>query len=249
MTDVPEAPTPDVPAVAARGPRLARTRRWLRGVGVVLASVVAAALVAALAIDVGPSLKGQAERRGSALIQRPLHIGRLSVNLLRGHFTFEDLRIEGLTPADEPFFTAKTIVVILPWWTLARGEIFIESVTIDDWRMVIASLPGQPEQLHQDPDRRPAHRAQALHHDHPTGAREERRAGVHRLRGALEHHRTQPRCDRGPAERLPRRGTLPERHRHDHELRAHVGEPLGRVQDRWRPGPRSTGSTSSQMAR
>ncbi len=142
MTDVPEAPTPDVPAVAARGGRLARTRHWLRRAALVVISLVAAALVAALAVDVGPSLKGQAERRGSALIQRPLHIGRLSVNLLRGHFTFEDLRIEGLTPADEPFFTAKTIVVILPWWTLARGEVFIESVTLDHWRMVVDSFPN-----------------------------------------------------------------------------------------------------------
>jgi hypothetical protein len=142
VSDAPETPAPDASAKVVRGLRFARARRWLRRLGVVVVSIVAAALVAALAIDVGPSLRTQAESRGSALIQRPLHIGSLSVNLLRGHVTIGNLVIEGLTPADEPFFTAKKIVVVLPWWTLARREIFIESVTIDDWRAVIASYPG-----------------------------------------------------------------------------------------------------------
>lgn len=142
MSDAPETPAPDPSAVVVRGLRFARARRWLRRIGIVLVSILAAAIVAALAVDIGPSLRRQAETRGSALIQRPLHIGTLSVNLLRGHVTIGDLVIEGLTPTDEPFFTAKRIVVVMPWWTLARREIFIESVTIDDWRAVIASYPG-----------------------------------------------------------------------------------------------------------
>lgn len=142
MPDAPETPTPDVPAQVTRGRWPARVGRWLRAIGIVTVSILAAAIVAGLAIDVGPGLRRQAETRGSALIQRPMHIGRLSVNLLRGHVTLEDFTIDGLTPQDEPFFTAKKIVVVVPWWTLARREVFIESVTIDDWRAVIASYPG-----------------------------------------------------------------------------------------------------------
>ena len=62
-----------------------------------------------LAIDLGPSLRGLAEREGSKRLQRPLHIGGLSVRLLRGEFIVERLRIDGLSPSDAPFFVAERI--------------------------------------------------------------------------------------------------------------------------------------------
>src|SRR3712207_7555170 len=57
---------------------------------------VAAFLVSVVTIDLGPSLRARAEREGSKFIDRPMHIGRLSVHIARGRFAIEDLRIEGL---------------------------------------------------------------------------------------------------------------------------------------------------------
>ena len=71
-----------------------------------------------LAIDLGPSLRGLAEREGSKRLQRPLHIGGLSVRLLRGEFIVERLRIDGLSPSDAPFFVAERITVGMPWWSI-----------------------------------------------------------------------------------------------------------------------------------
>ena len=47
-----------------------------------------------------------------------MHIGRLSAQLTPGVFVVEDLMIEGLTPQDRPFLTAKKITVEVPWWTM-----------------------------------------------------------------------------------------------------------------------------------
>ena len=47
-------------------------------------AVLAAAIVASLTIDLGPSVRQFAERGGTAQLKRPIHIGRLSVHVLRG---------------------------------------------------------------------------------------------------------------------------------------------------------------------
>lgn len=135
---------------AGRADRLPRVRGRKRRLAwhlskrasALLIATVAAAIVSVLAIDLGPGLRGFAEREGSKRIARPLHIGGLSVRLLRGEFVVDDLRIDGLTPADAPFFTARRIVVGLPWWSVVTGELVIQDVSMSDWAMTIETFPG-----------------------------------------------------------------------------------------------------------
>ncbi len=81
-------------------------------------AIVVGLLVSVLTVDLGPRLRERAEREGSKYLQRPLRIGRLSARLIPGVFVVEDLVIEGLTPQDRPFLTAKMITVRVPWWTV-----------------------------------------------------------------------------------------------------------------------------------
>src|SRR4051812_37000107 len=81
----------------------------------IFAMVLAVAIVTTLAIDLGPGLRGLAEREGSRRIQRPMHIGALSVRLFNGKFVIEDFTIEGLAPTDRPFLRAKRVEVSLSW--------------------------------------------------------------------------------------------------------------------------------------
>jgi hypothetical protein len=128
------------PALARR--RLAWLPRVARRALLAITGLAVGLVVGALAVDWGPLLRARAEREASRLIERPLHIGRLSTNLLRGRFTFDDLVIEGLTPDATPFFKARRIVVLMPWWTILRREIFIESVTLTDWTMQVETYPN-----------------------------------------------------------------------------------------------------------
>ena len=114
--------------------------RHVRLVVIVLAVAIAVALVTVVTIDLGPSLKGQAERRGSTFIDRPMHIGKLSVFIARGRFRIEDLRIEGLTPADEPWLVAKRIDISLTWRALFGREVLLDSIEMTDWRMVVETF-------------------------------------------------------------------------------------------------------------
>lgn len=124
-------------------------RPWWHKVGVALryaltliVALAAAAVVTSLSIDLGPSLRERAERAGSGQIRRPLHIGKLSVRLLTGDFILEDLMIEGLTPEDRPFLTAKQIVLDVPWWSIVRRDLLIRSVVMTDWEMVVETYDG-----------------------------------------------------------------------------------------------------------
>ena len=103
----------------------------------IAAAIVAVAAVSVVTIDLGPAARKIAEDRGSKAIKRPLHIGRLSIHLLTGTVLVDDIMIEGLKPADRPFFTAKHLVVALDWATLARQEVTIESVEMTDWQMLV----------------------------------------------------------------------------------------------------------------
>lgn len=124
-------PRPSWPARAA-----SLAARAARGAAIVLTALVVAGLVALASLDLGPALKARAEREASRLIDRPVHIGRLSIGLVRGRFVVEDLVIENLDPARPPFFAARRIVVTMRWWTLPiRREILVESVVLSDWRM------------------------------------------------------------------------------------------------------------------
>jgi hypothetical protein len=108
----------------------------------VLAVALATFLVSAVTVDVGPSLKALAEREGSKFIDRPMHIGRLSVRIARGQFVIEDLRIEGLTPDARPWLTARRIDVSLAWRALWNREVLLDSINMSDWTMVVESFAG-----------------------------------------------------------------------------------------------------------
>lgn len=112
-----------------------------RASALIVASL-AAAVVSVMAIDLGPSLRGLAEREGSKRLQRPLHLGGLSVRLITGQFVVDKLRIDGLTPSDAPFFTAERITVGMPWWSIVTGELLIQDVSMRDWTMTIESFAG-----------------------------------------------------------------------------------------------------------
>src|SRR6188768_2385834 len=87
------------------------------------ATLLAAAIVATLTIDLGPSLRGLAEREGAKRIGRTMRIGRLGVRLLSGQFVVEDFVIGGLAATDRPFLEAKRIDVSLTWDALFRREV------------------------------------------------------------------------------------------------------------------------------
>lgn len=126
-----------------RAVRLVRALgRVVRAVFVLVVALGGAAIVAGLSVDLGPSLRARAETLGSRQIQRPLHIGRLSVRLLTGDFEIEDLLIEGLTPADKPFFRGKKVVFDIPWWSVVRRDLLVRSVELSDWQMFVETVPG-----------------------------------------------------------------------------------------------------------
>ena len=116
--------------------------RALRTALAIVTAIVAAGFVTLFTIDLGPELRSRAEREGSKFIERPMHIGRLSAKLRPGVFVVEDLVIEGLTPQDRPFLTAKKITVEVPWWTVFSRKLIIESVAMTDWNMVIETFPN-----------------------------------------------------------------------------------------------------------
>ena len=145
---------PDEPITAPAGegatPQAPSRRRrpgWRRVTLALLALVVAvgaALLVALFTVDLGPSLRARAEREGSRYLQRPIHIGRLSAKITPGVFVVENLVIEGLAPTDRPFLTAKKIELVVPWWTIFRRKLIVESVEMTDWDMVVETWPSSP---------------------------------------------------------------------------------------------------------
>ena len=119
-----------------------RGNRVLRYAGfslTMLVALLAAAIVVSVTIDLGPSVKGLAEREGSKYIERPLHIGTLRIHLFTGRFLVENVTIDGLHPGDRPFFTAKQLAVGLDWLPAIsrRPDITITSVEMTDWQMLV----------------------------------------------------------------------------------------------------------------
>jgi hypothetical protein len=138
-------------------------RRWHVGrrhggrVLAVIVAIAAAAVMSSVTVDLGPTLRAQAELGASAYLKRPMHIGRLSVRLLAGEFELGDVVIEGLKPADRPFLKAKRITVSLPWWTVLGGDLVIDSVHMTDWDMTIEIFrDGRHSLPRLAPERRPA---------------------------------------------------------------------------------------------
>ncbi len=133
-------------------------RKVLRYVGLCFSLVVAllaAAIVASLTIDLGPAARRQAESAGSDYIERPMHIGALSIRLLTGKVVVDNLTIDGLHPGDRPFFTARRIAVALDWVPAfrLRPDITISSVEMTDWQMLVEKWAGAhnfPRFTHDD---------------------------------------------------------------------------------------------------
>jgi hypothetical protein len=140
LTDQPIDPPAEVPAAAGQ-PEVPKTpkrkRRLLRRALKVLAALLAAIVVLPFSIDLGPSLRKRAETAGSNWLDRPMHMGRLSILLGRGAFQVDDLVIEGLKPGDRPFLKAKRVWVYLPWWTAFSRELIVDTVVMSDWDMVV----------------------------------------------------------------------------------------------------------------
>ena len=119
-------------------------RRWWRRLGtgvrrvlMFTAILLAVALVTTITVDLGPAVRGLAERAGSNYLKRDLTIGRLSIRLLNGAFVVENLRIGGLQPSDRPFLTARTIEVSMSFGALLHREVLIDSVAMTEWQMVV----------------------------------------------------------------------------------------------------------------
>ena len=115
--------------------------RFVRGVVVACAIVLAVVVVTTLTVDLGPVGKTYAERYGSQYLERPLHIGHISFRLWTGRFLIEDLEIEGVTPESRPFLRAARIEVAVPWGTLLDRRVVLRSIEMTDWRMYLEVLP------------------------------------------------------------------------------------------------------------
>jgi hypothetical protein len=113
----------------------------IRGAGITV-GILLVTLVVTFTIDLGHVfgglIKGLAEAEASKFLERPLHLGRLGIQIAQGRFIVEDVRIEGLKKSDAPFFAAKRITVDFPWWQVFNTrEFFIRSLEITDWTMEI----------------------------------------------------------------------------------------------------------------
>jgi hypothetical protein len=103
----------------------------------VAAAALAVAIVTTLTVDLGPRLRALAEREGSRRIERPMHIGSLSVRLFSGRFVLEDFVIEGLAPTDRPFLRARRVEVSLAWQAMLHSEVLLDSIEMSDWQMLV----------------------------------------------------------------------------------------------------------------
>lgn len=153
--------------------RRGRWRRWVRGSVLVATALVGAGIVSSLVIDLGPLLRARAERAGRAALNRPVHIGRLSIHLLRGRFVIEQLVVEGPTPRESPFLTAQRVEVSIRWADLLRRELRLDAVVLRNWRMTIEVFPGGrhtfPRLAGLQPGRGPRSFVTTLAYVHATG--------------------------------------------------------------------------------
>jgi hypothetical protein len=110
----------------------------------ILVALLAAAIVVSMTVDLGPAARGAAEKYGSRYIERPLHIGSLSIHLFTGKVVVDDLQIDGVHEGDRPFFVAKQIRVGINWLPIIarRPDVTITSVELTDWRMLVEKWPN-----------------------------------------------------------------------------------------------------------
>ncbi len=121
---------------------LPRLRRVVRLIAYGIGAVLAAAVVAILAVDLGPSVRELAEREGSKRLERTLTIGSLSIRLGTGRIVVEDLEISGPEPDAPPFLVSGRITVSMAWGALLRREVFVDNFEMTDWAMVVETFEG-----------------------------------------------------------------------------------------------------------
>ncbi len=127
-----------MPRTAPRVRRRSRLWRVVRGVLALVSVVIAVAFVTIFSIDLGPSVRARAETRRRQLSQarlqdrQALHPPPPRRLRRRRH----PHRRPDARPI-RPFFTAKQVIVKMPWWTIIRRELIVESVDINDWAMVV----------------------------------------------------------------------------------------------------------------
>jgi hypothetical protein len=143
----PPAPDPAAEPVAAPETRPRRSvwrllGRTVRRTLMFAAILLAVAFVTTLTVDLGPGVRGMAERAGANFLKRDFTIGRLSIRLLTGRFVVEDLRIGGLEKGHQPFLVAKSIEVAVDFSALAHREVLVESVRMTGWRMAVETWPN-----------------------------------------------------------------------------------------------------------
>jgi hypothetical protein len=126
----------------AKAPRRPWKRRFALRVLTIAVAIIAALLVTFFTIDLGPYVKGVAEREATKYLERPMRIGRISAKMTPGEYVLEDVVIEGLTPQSRPWLVAKKITVKFPWWTAFSRKITVESVEMTDWDMYVETFAG-----------------------------------------------------------------------------------------------------------
>ena len=117
-----------------------RLWRYVRLLVICLAGIGAAIFVAVVTVDLGPTVRERAERALSTRIERPVHIGKLSVHFMSGKFLVEDMVIEGLTPQDHPFLVCERIFVSMRWGALLGGEFLLDSVDMSNFEMLVETF-------------------------------------------------------------------------------------------------------------
>ncbi len=167
--------------------------RALRTVLAIVVAIVAAVIVTLFTVDLGrrcaagPSAKARSTSSGRCTSAGCRRSSRPACSWSRISM------IEGLTPPDRPFLTAKKITVDVPWWTIFTRKLIIESVDMTDWDMVVETFPERPPQLSRSspaktPSKGPSRFTTTLRSRGRLAGRVHLRGSRH----AVEHRRAQP---------------------------------------------------------
>ena len=144
--------------------------------------------------------------------------------------------IEGLTPQDRPFLTAKKITVEVPWWTVFSRKLDHRVGRHDRLEHGGRDISQRPPQLPKFTREDAEQGTEPLHDDAPECGRLAGLVHVRGSRDALEHLRARlERADFSPAgcDQLPRARVVLGRHSEDPVVRVVPHEHAVEVHDRW----------------
>lgn len=122
-------------------------RRWGRRVLGVLLAVTVGLLVSAFYIDLGPAVRGLAEREATKYLQRSVHIERVRASIGRGEFEFTNIVIESTKPTDVPFASVRRLAISVPWWSIFNRALIIDAVHVTGMKIAIESFPNDVNNL------------------------------------------------------------------------------------------------------